>query len=54
MEYFSALLATLICVAVLLRSCGDRIANVQTNQKNPRRRDHPVKLVIIKKVEVFR
>jgi peptidyl-prolyl cis-trans isomerase B (cyclophilin B) len=32
----------------------DKIANVKTNQKNPRLRDHPVKPVVIKTIEIFR
>ena len=32
----------------------DKIANVKTYQNDPRLRDHPVKPVVIKKVEVYR
>lgn len=32
----------------------DKIANVPTNKKDPRLRDHPLKPVVIKRIEVFR
>lgn len=32
----------------------DKIANVSTNKTDPRLRDHPLKPVIIKKIEIFR
>ena len=32
----------------------DKIANVQTNQKDPRLRDRPIKPVVISRIEIFR